>query len=291
MKARRIFSSCAQGTAFFLFIYLLIFPKYATEPTKAALSFCANALVPGLFIYMVLAKMILGSTMMKKSERLLGLESVSLLLGTLCGCPVGAKTAVSLYDDGRITKKHAEYLCSFSNNASVSFVVGFVGAELLGNIGLGLWLLIFQIIASAVTAVVMKYVMFGKKPLPCVSQNSGIRCGLWEAVSDSATTMVNLCACVVFFMVVGGVFSRLLPLSQTCEAAFKSVLEFSSGCAASAKTGSTAFVLCAFALGQMGASVALQVKSVVGNRFSITPYLLGKLIGGTVMTALAIIFG
>ena len=291
MKARRIISSCAQGTAIFLFIYLLAFPKYAAEPTKTALSFCAAALVPGLFIYMILAKIIMGMTVMQKLERILGLEAVLLLLGTLCGCPVGAKTAVSLYDSRKITEKHAEYICTFSNNASVSFVVGFVGAELLGDVRLGLWLLIFQITASAVTAVVMKYVIFGKEPIPKTTRILGGKCGLWEAVSDSAATMMNLCACVVFFMVAGGVFTKLVPLSPALEAVFKSVLEFSSGCAAAAKIGKHAFVLCAFALGQTGGSVALQVKSVVGSRFSITPYLWGKLISGTVMTLLAIIFG
>ncbi|MBE6692439.1 MAG: hypothetical protein E7586_03780 [Ruminococcaceae bacterium] len=291
MKARRIFSFCAQMITLFLFIYLLIFPQSATEPTRFALEFCGKTLIPSLFIYMVLSKMIVASPIINKLTKLLGLESVALILGTLCGCPIGAKNAVLLYDNGQITKKHAEYLCSFSNNASISFVIGFVGAEILGDIRLGIMLLIFQITASAITAEIMKFKMFGKEKLPQASQGIYGKTGLWEAVSDSAVTMVSLCACVVFFIVAGGVFTQLFSFSPEAEAVFKSMLEFSSGCVAAKNTGEYAFVISAFALGQMGGSVVLQVKSVVGNRFSIRPFLAGKLINGAVMTALAIIFG
>ena len=291
MKARRIFSFSVQGITLFIFIYLLIFPKYAAEPTRTALGFCATALIPGLFIYMVLAKLIAGSIFMRRIERILGLEAIALILGTVCGCPLGAKNALWLYEDGRITKKQAEYLCSFSNNASLSFVVGFVGGELLGDIRLGLILLVFQLIASTVTAVVMKYLLFCKEGFNVSTQSTYRKTSLWEAISDSGSTMISLCACVVFFVVIGEVFTGLIPFSPTWEAVFKSILEFSSGCGTAAEVGKNAFVISAFALGQMGASVALQVKSIVGNRLSVRPYIMGKIISGAVMTALAIIFG
>ncbi len=291
MKTRRIFSFCVQLTTLFLFIYLLIYPESATEPTRFALNFCGTTLIPSLFIYMVLSKMIVNTPIIQKLTKALGLEAVALILGTLCGCPIGAKTAVLLYDNRKITKKHGEYLCSFSNNASVSFVIGFVGGELLGDIRLGIKLLIFQITASAITAGIMKYKIFGREKLPQVSQGVYTKTSLWEAVSDSAATMVNLCACVVFFIVAGGVFTQLFSFPPACEAIFKSMLEFSSGCAAAKNAPDYAFIISAFALGQMGGSVVLQVKSVVGNRFSIRPFLAGKLINGIVMTALAIIFG
>ncbi len=291
MKARRIFSGLAKGGSLFLFIYLVVFPQSATEPTRAALRFCALTLVPALFIYLVLSRLIMASPIINRLNSVLGLEAITLLLGTLCGCPVGAKTAVSLYDNGRISKKQGEYLCSFSNNASLSFVIGFVGTEILGDLRKGILLLIFQLVASAVTAAVMRYAIFGKGGFGRVSANITVKTSLWQAVSDSTSTVVRLCGCVVFFMVAGGVFSGLLALSPVGDAILKSTLEFSSGCAAAGNTGRLAFIICAFALGQTGGSVALQVKSVVGSRFSLRPYIAGKLISCGVMTSLAIIFG
>lgn len=278
-------------TVILLFGYLIIFPNEATEPTRSALEFCAKTLIPSLFIYMVLAKIVITLPITDKLIKKLGLEPFLLIMGTLCGSPVGAKSALTLFERNRISKEHAEFLCAFTNNASMSFVVGFVGNEIFGDIKIGLKLFVFQIISSAICAVIMKFVIFGKtKP---ESQNfvSGGKIGLRDAVSDSAMTMLNLCACVVFFIIVGSAISDILNLNSVSNAILKSVLEFSSGCAAAAKTGVFSFPIIAFAVGHTGLSVALQVRSVVANKLSIRPFLLGKLICCSVMTLLAVIFG
>ncbi len=291
MKTRKFFSMITDITAIFLFTYLLIYPQYATEPTRYALEFCAKTLIPSLFIYMVLAKIVITLPITKWLIKIFGLESVVLITGTLCGCPVGAKTAVTLYESKKITKKHAEYLCSFTNNASLSFVLGFVGKELFGDIRVGLRLMIYQLIASAATALFMKFILFGKEKIPSFSAVRSEKTGLREAVADSAMTMINLCACVVFFMVAGGVISHLANLTPFWEAILKSLLEFSSGCAEAIDTGKYAIPITAFALSQTGFSVALQVRSVISGKLAFMPYLTGKVISCIIMTGLAIIFG
>ncbi len=291
MKLRRIISCFADVAAIGLFIYLLIFPKAATEPTRSALEFCAITLIPSLFIYMVLSKMIITLPVTEKLIKVMGLSTFSLLTGTLCGCPVGAKNATTLYEQERITKKHAEYLCSFTNNAGVSFVIGFVGSELFGDKSIGIRLFIYQLTASIITAFIMKYLLFGKERLPRMNPCNSSKIGLREAVADSAEAMLNICASAVFFMVAGSVAVNLFSLGQTGEAILRSALEFSSGCAAAAKCGRYSLPITAFAVGQTGLCVALQVKSVLGNRLSIRPFLLGKLISCAIMVFLAVIIG
>lgn len=291
MKPRNIISAFADLTALFLFVYLLIFPQYATEPARYALTFCGTTLVPSLFIYMVLAKMVISLPITDKLTRILGLEAFALLTGTLCGCPVGAKNAMTLYESGRITKKQAEYLYSFTNNASLTFIIGFVGGELFGDIKIGLKLLMFQLIGSLVTAIIMKKIIFGKEKVPRTLPCGNQKVGLGEAITDSAATMVNICACAVFFIVAGGAVTQLFELDTVSDSILKSVLEFSSGCAAALKAGYLALPITAFALGQTSFSVAMQVKSVVGNRLAFRPYLAGKLISCIVMVTLAFIFG
>ncbi len=291
MKAKRFVLLAADIFAVFLFIYLLIFPQRAAEPTYFALEFCAKSLIPSLFIYMVLSSIIISLPITEHLSRFISAEALLLLYGTLCGCPVGAKNAVTLFERGRIDKRQAEYLCSFTNNAGVSFVVGFVGKELFGDVRVGIKLVIFQLISSFICALVMKRVLLKqKKPLILFGLNEK-RVGLREAVYDSALTMLNLCACVVFFMVAGGVVTRIFCLPPLADAVLKSVTEFSSGCAAAARIGTGAFAVTAFAIGQTGLSVALQVKSVIKSKLSILPFLIGKLLSGLIMTALAIIFG
>ncbi len=291
MKTRSLISSVADSVLIFLFVYLILFPQNASNPTRDALAFCAKTLVPSLFIYMVLAKTVVSLPITEKLAKTIGLAPIVLIMGTLCGVPVGAKTAVALYESGKIKKKYAEYLCSFTNNASVSFVLGFVGAELFGNIKIGLRLLIYQFMASVITAIIMKSIIFGREKLPKAEFSKTRKVSLREALTDSALTMINLCACAVFFIVAGGAISQLLTLPPVLNAVLKSVLEFSSGCAAAADSGRYSIYICAFSIGMTGLSVALQVQSVIAKKLAMRPFLTGKLISGTVMTVLAIIFG
>lgn len=290
MKLRRIIFLFADVALVLFFVYLLTFPQYVSVPTRYSLEFCAKTLIPSLFVYMILAKIVITLPITDRISKITGYESILLITGLLCGAPIGAKNALSLYESGRISKKHAEYLCSFTNNASISFVVGYVGKELLGDAEKGLALFLFQIAASVLTAIVMKYVVFGKTPLPKISVLSQKRIGLREAISDSATTMIGLCACVIFFIVTGSALSHIFALDETSDAILRSVLEFSSGCAYASKTEFSMQII-AFSLGASGISVAMQVKSVISNKLSLRPYLYGKLISGATMTALAVIFG
>ncbi len=291
MRIRRFMVGVGNIAAMMLFAYLLIHPQYATRPTAQALGFCATTLVPSLFVYMVLSKIIITLPMTEILTRVIGLEAFALITGTLCGCPVGAKNAVSLYESGRISKKRAEYLCSFTNNASTSFVVGYVGSELFGDITVGVRLLVIQLVSAVLTAIIMKYAVFGKQRLEKASIQGSAPVGLREAVTDSAQTMLNLCACAVFFIVAGGVVSNLLCLGPAADALVKSVLEFSSGCATAAGLDKYAFEVTAFAVGFTGFSVVLQVQSVIAHRLSVKPFLVGKALSGSIMTALAVICG
>ncbi len=291
MKRKRIFSLIADCLFVFIFIYLLIFPQYASEPTRFALVFCANTLIPSLFIYTVLSRIVISLPITQRAAKLVGISPITLIIGTLCGCPIGAKTAVALYENGRIDKRHAEYLCSFTNNASVSFVLGFVGKELFGDVFVGVRLLVYQLFGSLAAAAVMKYLIFGREKIPKANFSRLQRTTLRESLTDGAMTMLNLASCAVFFIVASDAVSHIVPFSEYSFAIFKSVLEFSSGCAEASKLGDSALPITAFALGHCGASVMLQVRSVTAGRLSLKPYVSGKLISCAVMTALAVIFG
>ncbi len=291
MKIRKFISLFADIFSLFLFIYLLVFPDYATENTVSALYFCFQTLIPSLFIYMVLAKIIVSLPIMDKITSKIGFPLVCLILGTVSGSPIGAKIASDLYDSGRISKKEGEFLYSFTNNASLSFVMGFIGLKIIKDIVFGIKLAFFQFIASCFTAVFMKYLIFGKEKFPKVLPQKTKKTNLKDAISDSALTMLNLCACVVFFIVAGNVLTEFLNLNPFGSAVLKSLLEFSSGCASVSKTDFFAKPIVAFAIGQTGLSVALQVKSVIGNRFAFRYYFMGKSISCLVVTVLTIIFG
>ena len=291
MKMRKLFSAFCDTFAVSLFIFLTVFPKYATAPTRNALYFCVKTLVPSLFIYMILSKIIITLPATDRFAKRFGVEPLAFIAGNLCGCPIGAKNAISLYETGRIDKKHAEFLTSFTNNASVSFIIGFVGSELFGDVKLGVRIFVFQLCATFLTAVVMKYLIFGKEKIPKTDVLVSKRVGFREAVSDSAFTLINVCAVAVFFIVCGSALSGIFKLNPFNDAVLKSLFEFSSGCQAASKLNRFAIQTASFSVGFTGISVAMQVKSVISGKLSLKPFLTGKLLTCAFMTALSVIFG
>lgn len=291
MKARRAVSCAVDIFCLVLFVYLLVFPEYASAPTRIALEFCFTALLPSLFMYGVLSRIAVGTPFVARLSRIFGVGTAVLAIGMLCGAPIGAVTATSLYKNGAVKKKYAEYLVSFTNCASLSFLLGYVGNMLFGDISVGVRLAVYQLASSVFTAAVMKRVMFGKEKQSNRTGFSVKRVGLREAVSETAESMINICACAVFFAVAGSVLANLGIFGETVGVLVKCLLEFSTGCAAAAKSADYNFLLVAVAVGFSGFSVLLQVYSAIANKLSLMPFLVGKLISGTVMTLLAFIFG
>ena len=82
---------------------------------------CLTRLIPSLFPFLVVSSLLLssgldrviGKTLGKPLAALLGISDESacaVILGFICGFPVGAKCACGLLDDGKIEKRECERL-------------------------------------------------------------------------------------------------------------------------------------------------------------------------------------
>ncbi|MBR0231656.1 MAG: hypothetical protein IJQ53_05470 [Clostridia bacterium] len=306
MKLRRALSLAAEVFVLFLFVRLLFSPQTAAQTIKNALVFCAQTLVPSLFVFIVLADRMAGMRLTALAAQKTGCGFMLWLLGSLCGVPVGAVLANGLYRSGAVNKRRAEYLIAFTNNAGVSFLLGYVGAGLFGNIYAGAKLTVCQLVSTAATAVLLKFIMFGKarpsprdrkrfREPPSPPRSAALPAAnrpWYSSITGAAYSMLAICACAVFFSAVSQVTVALFGLSGAGEALLRSALEFSSGCACAANLPyKTAFVLCAFACGQTGLSVAVQVRAVTGGALSMRPYLAGKAINCAIFMLLAFFIG
>ena len=128
------------AAAMVCFAFALFFrnSQIALDYIKNGLLLCANTIIPSLFPFMVLSEIaisagigdLLAKYLRAPMSRLFGISgegACAFLLGILCGFPVGAKSAVSLYDKGKISKQECEKLLSICNIPSMSFVVNIVG--------------------------------------------------------------------------------------------------------------------------------------------------------------------
>ncbi len=256
-----------------LAVILTVYSQRAAEYAKSALDLCAVSIIPSLFPYMVVSSMIVSSGIgfipgkLIPVSRLFSLPDCStsaILLGALCGFPVGAKTAVSLYTNGYITKDETEILISASNNTGPSFVVFVIGGVFFGSTAFGWYLYIFQLISSLFSALLINRVIFGVKKYENKKYKKDLRFpDIFRAVSDSATSVITVCAFIVFFCVIQGfLLPALSKLSPDIAGLASALLEFTNGArTASAIGGPKGRFLAGLSVGWSGLSVFFQTLS------------------------------
>ena len=153
---------------------LVASPTEGFKASKEALDLCLNVIVPTLFPFFVFSSLavsfgladILGKafgSVMKPIFNVNGSCAAALILGLISGFPVGAKTAISLYQKGLCTKTEAERLLSFSNNAGPAFVLGTVGIGIWNSSKIGWILWLTQIISSFAVGIIFGRLWKGKE--------------------------------------------------------------------------------------------------------------------------------
>ncbi|MDR1737180.1 MAG: sporulation protein [Oscillospiraceae bacterium] len=157
---------------------LIFNPRETSSAAVAGISLCLNVIIPSLFPFFVISTLTieLGLTrylgallrpIMRPLFRLSGSCSTAVILGFLGGYPVGAQTAIALYERKQCTKDEAERLLAFCNNSGPAFILGAVGAGILGSSQAG-WLLYLTHTAASLTIGIMFrfYKRRSKNPCP-----------------------------------------------------------------------------------------------------------------------------
>lgn len=266
-----------------LFVLLLFEPAFSSEATLARLRFFVRSVFPSLFAALCLSGLLVSSPPARALYRFpFGVELTALVLGVLCGFPVGARTALQLYEEGRISKERAEFLCGFSNLASLPFLVGVVGSTLFGDVGFGVRLALLQAASSLLTAGVL-YALLRPSCRGIRTEGAADGIGishLARAVAGSAHVMLELGGMLIFFGVAADLALHVSGIRPdgVWAAVLQSALEFSSGVArASALNGEVGRLLAAAAVGFSGLCVCAQIAAVTRGKLSLRPYLFGKL--------------
>ena len=297
---------------------LVAAPAQAIAGAKDGLTLCFNVIVPSLFPFFVLSSLVvdlglaayLGRAMeglMRPLFRVSGSCAAAVALGFIGGYPVGARTALQIYEQGLCSKTEAERLLAFCNNSGPAFILGVVGAGIFGDSRVGLLLYLTHALASLLVGLLFRFYGGRERKRAPTSRPKPIRtvtfpAAFTGAVSRSLQSTLNICAFVVFFAVVLRLLSaygvlaalaRLLSLAgleaEWAKRLVAGLLELSSGVASlQGGAGLTGRVsLAAFMLGWAGLSVHCQVLSfLVDSGLSARVYLSGKLCHGLIAAGL-----
>ncbi len=297
----------------FCFLLILRNSDAAIRYMGRGLTLCAVTVIPSLFPFMVISELLvksgageafgrLFSRLMRWVFGISGAGVSAVILGSMCGFPLGARTAVSLYDENLISKSECEHLLTFTNNPSSAFLITAVGVSVFGNRRLGGILYAVVLGSSLFVGFLARFFLRGRgKPSEHPHHPSGLRpVGVeifTSAVSGSAVAMLTVCAYVIFFSALTGALGSMLAsdgrLGETGYTLLCGFLELTGGIseAAGHSSSTAALILTAFVAGWSGLSVHCQVLSLCGGRgLSFKPYFIAKavqaILAATVMAVL-----
>jgi len=288
-------------------VLLLIKSSEVTDTVRDALSFTAVAIIPALFPYMIIAKLITASGVLtaipkkltRMANRLFALEREgfsAVLLGFLSGFPIGAISASDSYSKGKLSKAHAERALALAHNTGPSFPVAFVGGMLWGSKFFGLFLYGSQILSWIVIATLSssaRHLPAGKSLVVNDVCKTSSRVNFTECVVDSAYACIAVGGFTVFTRVTAKLALILVPnITFSASALLSCILEFSEGCVkASAIGGITGVALTGFAIGFGGISALLQSAApALKNGLSVKSLIIFKVSQGVLCALLSAVY-
>ncbi len=199
---------------------ILTHPALSLHYAALGLTLWAKNMVPALFPFLVLSSVMVGMGLTEKASmvvypvlsplfRVRKNVCYGMLLGFLCGFPMGAKVTAQLLEKGKITPGEGAYLLAFCNNIGpvyfLSFVLPLLGRNrtapyLFGMYGIPL-----------LYGLLLRYTacrdLSAGDPLPpprpqlqvCASQGSRLLEELDSAIHSAAQSMVTLGGYMVLF--------------------------------------------------------------------------------------------
>ncbi len=284
--------------------------------------FIATEILMNTNIVKILGKKI--NIIMKPIFNVPGEGAFPLIMGIITGYPVGAKIVSNLKEKGIVSDIESERLIAFTNNSGPLFILGTVGTVLFKSSKIGLLLLITHILASLTVGILFrwwkknetiyekkiytKYINTKKTSL----YNSKESLSISSAIMKSINTILLIGGFIVMFSIIISILQeskiiyilsfilnpilKIINIPQNFSFGIISgILEITNGISTISyipiKQISKIIIISSFLLGFGGISIAMQVYAIISkSNISIKPYIIGKLLQGTIAAIYTYIF-
>ena len=167
-----------KNTMWICFLLLLAFcflfySEKTTEYAYIGLKTWFDRMIISLFPFMVLINLLIRSGLaeafvkpfsffLKPVFRNSDAAIFVILFGFLAGFPLGAKCAVDLYKQGKLSETNAEYLLCFCNNIGPAYMLGFYMQTIHPQMSLCLAIVCFYVL-PLLYGILLRYTLFYKK--------------------------------------------------------------------------------------------------------------------------------
>lgn len=284
--------------AFMLTVIILTFPTDCLSLALNGLNLWFERMIPTLFPFMVLSgimiRMNLTGSFVKLLDPVLGrifkMNSscvYGMVIGFLCGFPMGAHVAAQLYEQKQISGKEAAFLLSFCNNIGpvyfLSFVLPTLSLKKIFPFLMGMYGLPF------LYGLFLRYTVFKdtirqtKDCRPVSGKSLSLLQALDESIFSSLLSIAKLGGYMIFFnllFILPSLIAGFLHLSKETEylltGGIGCLLEITGGIGLLGDCAPV-LVLCILPFG--GLSCIAQTYSMIKNTdLSITEYIMHKMI-------------
>lgn len=270
---------------------LVIFPNESVSAAKEGLSVGYGVILPSLFPFFVISSLLiktgaadnLENVFAPAFQRLFKTGSCgasAFIIGLLGGYPLGAKTVVSMYENGSCSKAEAEHLLGFCSNSGPAFILGACGAGIFQSTSVGLILLIAHILSAIIVGI---FFSFKSPPFSSVHASKAVDESFptifVNSVRDSFRSILDICGFVVFF----AVLIEFTPLPKgNIGIIMQGLIELTAGVFRLTDLDFPASLpLCSLFLGWGGLCVHCQVLSLaLPQKLKTVKYFTGKLLHG-----------
>lgn len=289
-----------------LLLFLLVHPEEAFLSAKDGMSLWLNVMIPTLLPFLILTGILLKTGNIPQLleplapfwKHFFGISPAGayvLILGFLCGYPMGAKLAHDLYINHQISQREGEYLLTFSCNASPAFIFSYLSQNILEGKIPPHSLLLILLSADFVCMLFFRFLVYHGNTVSSVKpeyrkketyQQDSTGVILDVSIMSGFETITRLGGYILIFSLLFTGFYHYWPFCSQNKILLTSPIELTTGLHQIAQSAFswkikyiTSMTLTAFG----GFCVMFQTKSVLEEKLSILPYIFAKCLNASLV--------
>lgn len=289
-----------------LLLFLLVHPEEALLSAKDGMSLWLNVMIPTLLPFLILTGILLKTGNIPQLleplapfwKHFFGISPAGayvLILGFLCGYPMGAKLAHDLYINHQISQREGEYLLTFSCNASPAFIFSYLSQNILEGKIPPHSLLLILLSADFVCMLFFRFLVYHGNTVSSVKpeyrkketyQQDSTGVILDVSIMSGFETITRLGGYILIFSLLFTGFYHYWPFCSQNKILLTSPIELTTGLHQIAQSAFswkikyiTSMTLTAFG----GFCVMFQTKSVLEEKLSILPYIFAKYLNASLV--------
>lgn len=286
---------------------LLFFPSETITGSKDGLLLWYNILLPSLLPFLILTNLLIASNSYLLLNRLFGIpikfifrtSNVGIfpvVIGFLCGFPLGAKTVNDLYLQGKLSENESYYLLSFCNNSSPMFIISVLVTQFYIDTSLLPYTLAILVLSPYITSLFTRRIYkFDRTPIQMQqSNNLYINMAIVDrCIFDAINLILKIGGYVMLFSIIISTTNHIVPFNSPIAKYFFAGLELTNGLRILTKTPDfITFYTSTMALVSFGGLCSIiQIYSVISTSgLSIKPYFIQKIITAITTVIISYLF-